>query len=346
MAPNGHSAVAARPKSAITRNHPDIPPPPCADRSECTRPCTRITARVPLRPLSLTAIKKNDVQPDTLRSPLGAGEPEACPGELLKGLCHEEATAFSADRPSPHRAARAAPRLRACRIMTVPVSSSTPSQMPRSAPCWGPLRCAGPGARRPPLLCAAVFLNRELGDADAAPADARRCTLFWAESPRRGARTYFIHRRHAVMLSRPSKQRCGSRETQQVSGARCRCGQPGQPHSRCPLPAAVLKGSRALVFDGDPTGWDRLTVFGQSTVCARVLGNTAAASRCVRHTLSVLSDAAHIETWERPIIVLADDAAFFHGRLGARETGGAFFRVWLSGPPTSSLRDVSERLSA
>lgn len=174
------------------------------------------------------------------------------------------------------------------------------------------------------------------------PGDPRRYNLFWAESPRQGALTYFIPRRHAVTLSRLLAELLRSNTKIQDASAPVLRSYATAPESlsRYPLPAAVVEGYRALVFDGDSAGWDELTVFGQTTVCARVLGNTTAATWCVRHILSALGDAVHIECWDRPQVVLADDTAFFHGRLGMGETGSAFFRVWISGPPESMLRYV------
>ena len=167
------------------------------------------------------------------------------------------------------------------------------------------------------------------------PGDPRRFNLFWAEAPRQGAVTYFIPRdlsdavadaMTAYIAENPDIQQASAPVLERYAADEGSL-------SRYPLPADVVEGYRALVFAGDARLWSQLSDFGKTTICARVLGNTEAGTRCVEHVLSCLGGRFWVERWQEPAVVLMDDTRLLHGRLGRGDSGGRFYRIWLSGPP-------------
>jgi len=174
------------------------------------------------------------------------------------------------------------------------------------------------------------------------PGDPRRYNLFWAEQPRQGARTFFIPRRCTDSLVRlMTAFLAGSAAVwADAEPVIVRWADDPRSLSRYPLPDHMVHAFTRLVYDSDTSGWERLSAFGKTTVCARVLGNTVAATQCVDAILSGLGDAVLVEEWKEPVILIADDTQFFHGRRGVGETGGDFFRIWLTGPPVSGFSYV------
>lgn len=170
--------------------------------------------------------------------------------------------------------------------------------------------------------------------------DPRRYNLFWAETPRQGACTYFIPAQHgADLCAALTDFLCGNTGVwDRSAGLVARGRQQPAVLSRYPLPDLMLDAFEDLTRHADDRRWQRLSAFGQTTIAARVLGNTTDATRCVEAILGALgADRVLVETWDEPLLVVADDTRFFHGRLGHGDSGGAFFRVWLSGPPTGAF---------
>ncbi|MEL6348185.1 MAG: hypothetical protein AAFV53_34065 [Myxococcota bacterium] len=169
--------------------------------------------------------------------------------------------------------------------------------------------------------------------------DPRRYNLFWAEAPRTGAATYFIPLTHAAQAERLLQDfLCGNAEVWAMAEP-IFAAHRNDPASlsRYPLPQLAVDAFTVLTRDGDDTLWRQLSGFGQTTVSARVLGNTVAGTRCVSHILANLNGIAYLETWRRPYVILFDDTRFYHGRIGVGDSGGDFYRVWVTGEPIGGL---------
>ncbi|MFT4975536.1 MAG: hypothetical protein ACI8S6_001423 [Myxococcota bacterium] len=250
--------------------------------------------------------------------------------QLLSGVSHERITLPDYDEPYEIMALRPdAPLARILAehgVVRIPV----PQTLRASTPLLAPVRTQ---------VTRTLHSQTPHIDFPHPPDDPRRYNLFWAEAPRRGAATYFIPISHAdALVEHLTAFLSGNAMVWAASQpVLARWAEDPTALSRYPLPAAMVEGYARLVRDGDRRGWARLSDFGKTTIAARVLGSTLAATRCVEAILTELADVAHVETWDRPLLVAADDLRFFHGRLGVGDSGGAFFRVWLSGPPGRGL---------
>lgn len=185
------------------------------------------------------------------------------------------------------------------------------------------------------------------------PGDPRRYNLFWAERARANASTYFLPLGLlgpvAGYLTRFLRANAEAWEQSQPKLAMY--AEDPLSMSRYLVPRAAIEAYVGLVREGVEASWSRLTPFGQVTTAARILGNTAVITEFLPAFFAWVEagypGALHLERWSEPCLVLADDTRCLHGRYGSGESGGHFYRTWISidsgATPNEAFSYLSDR---
>lgn len=168
--------------------------------------------------------------------------------------------------------------------------------------------------------------------------DPRRYNLFWAESARRNASTYFLPDATAPEVARWLAEALRGQPDAWEAAAPRIAAYRDDPRmlSRYHVPAAAVGALEALLRDGDPGPWEGLDPLDQLTTLTRALGNTPLVTALLDRLFADLADtcpgALTQEDWSEPCMVLADDTRLLHGRYGTAESGLGFYRIWICPP--------------
>ncbi|MBL8617677.1 MAG: hypothetical protein JNM72_18865 [Deltaproteobacteria bacterium] len=167
------------------------------------------------------------------------------------------------------------------------------------------------------------------------PGDQRRYNLFWAEHPREGATTYFLPLGLGPEVADLLEQHLHRNERAWAWSEPLVAAWKRDPRSlsRYLVPPEAIVAYADLVRYGRKAAWRRLSVDGRLMVTTRIMSNNSEATRMVEWLLCRLQQTHPGEVcsvaYTAPTVVIADDTALYHGRLGRGETGAGFFRRWL-----------------